>query len=146
MAAYRPPGWMTKNVFNPLVALFTEKLGISVDGANVLAVRGRRSGAWRTVPVYPLPYQGQRYLVAPRGDTEWVRNLRAAGSGELRLGKRRRAFRAEEVPDAEKPPLLRAYLKRWGHVTTTYWGDLKKDSSDQDIRRAAPNHPVFRIQ
>ena len=146
MTAYRPPGWMTKQVFNPLVALFAKRLGISLDGANVLAVRGRRSGEWRTVPVNPLPYQGQRYLVAPRGDTEWVRNLRAAGKGELRLGKRRRAFRAEEVAGTEKPPLLRAYLTRWGHATASYWGDLNKDSSDDDISRFAQNHPVFRIQ
>ena len=144
MARYQQPGWIVTRIFNPVVALFAQRLGISLDGAQVLAVRGRRSGQWRTVPVNPLTLNGQRYLVAPRGDTEWVRNLRAAGGGELRLGKKRRPFRAEEVADAEKPPLLRAYLKRWARATGAFF-DAKPDAPDDDFRRIAPDHPVFRI-
>ena len=70
---YRPPGWFTRNVFNKLVALLTRQ-GISVLGSRVLAVKGRTSGEWRTTPVNLLAYEGRRYLVAPRGEAQWVRN------------------------------------------------------------------------
>lgn len=63
-----------------------------------LAVRGRRSGEWRTVPVNMLELDGQRYLVAPRGDTHWARNLRASGRGELRTRRGAEEFDAVEVP------------------------------------------------
>jgi len=77
---YRAPGWFTRNVFNRLVALLTRQ-GVSVMGSRVLAVKGRTSGEWRTTPVNLLGYEGRRYLVAPRGETQWVRNLRVAGTG-----------------------------------------------------------------
>ena len=92
---YRAPGWFTRNVFNQLVAFLTRQ-GISVLGSRVLAVKGRTSGQWRTTPVNLLTYEGRRYLVAPRGETQWVRNLRAVGAGELRLGKRAESFRGRE--------------------------------------------------
>lgn len=81
-AHYRAPGWFTRNVFNRLVAFLTMR-GVSVLGSRVLAVRGRRSGEWRTTPVNLLDHGGRRYLVSPRGEGQWVRNLRAAGAGEL---------------------------------------------------------------
>ncbi|WP_369640718.1 nitroreductase/quinone reductase family protein, partial [Nocardia sp. JMUB6875] len=91
------------------------KLGISVAGSRLLAVRGRKSGEWRTTMVNVLTTEdGRRYLVAPRGHTQWVRNLRVAGSGELRLGRRSEVFSANEVADDQKLPILRAYLDRWG--------------------------------
>ena len=68
---YVKPDWFTTNVFNRIVALLTS-LGVSVYGSRVLAVRGRKSGEWRTTPVNLLTYQGERYLVAPRGVTQWV--------------------------------------------------------------------------
>jgi deazaflavin-dependent oxidoreductase (nitroreductase family) len=74
--------------FNAVLG-FVMRMGVSVYGSRVLAVRGRKSGAWRTVPVNLLVHEGERYLVAPRGETEWVRNIRAAGGGELRLGSKR---------------------------------------------------------
>src|SRR5579859_3552440 len=107
---YRAPGWFTRNVFNQLVAFLTKR-GISILGSRVLAVRGRASGEWRTTPVNLLTYEGRRYLVAPRGETQWVRNLRVARDGELRVGRRVEAFRAVELADDEKPPVLRAYLR-----------------------------------
>ena len=97
---YRAPGWFTRNVFNRLVAVLTSQ-GISVLGSRVLAVRGRTSGEWRTTPVNLLGHDGRRYLVAPRGETQWVRNLRAAGTGELRVGRRSEAFRGRELTDDE---------------------------------------------
>jgi len=93
------------------------------------------SGEWRTVPVNVLELGGQRYLVAPRGDTEWVRNLRVAGHGELRRGARVDQFRATEIPDEEKPRIIEAYLARWGAQVRRYFAALPSPS----------DHPVFRI-
>ena len=104
---YVEPGWFTQHVFNRAVALLT-RAGLSVWGSRELRVRGRTSGEWRTTPVNLLTLEGTRYLVAPRGQTQWVRNLRVAGTGELRLGRRTETFRATEVVDAEKTPILRA--------------------------------------
>ena len=87
-AHYKAPGWFTRNVFNRSVSFLTRH-GVSVLGSRVLAVKGRTSGEWRTVPVNLLELDGHRYLVSPRGEGQWVRNLRAAGTGELRVGKRK---------------------------------------------------------
>ncbi|HEU0114972.1 MAG TPA: nitroreductase family deazaflavin-dependent oxidoreductase [Thermomicrobiales bacterium] len=144
MAIYQRPGWLTQRIANPLVAFVTGRLGRSLRGSRVLAVRGRRSGEWRTTPVNPLDLDERRYLVAPRGETEWVRNLRAAGSGELRLGGAVERFQASEVADADKPPILRAYLDRWRSETGTFFG-VSADPSEADLVRIAPNHPVFLI-
>jgi deazaflavin-dependent oxidoreductase (nitroreductase family) len=109
---YRAPGWFTRNVFNRIVAALT-RVGISVWGSRVLEVRGRKTGVPRRTPVNLLSVGGVRYLVAPRGQTQWVRNLRAAGDGDLLLGRRREHFHATEVVDADKEEILRAYLRRW---------------------------------
>ena len=142
---YARPGWFTKHVFNPIVALFT-RAGVSVWGSRELRVRGRKTGEWRTTPVNLLTYEGNRYLVAPRGVTQWVRNLRAVGEGELRVGRRREAFRATELPDEEKPPILRAYLKRWKAEVGVFFGGVGADSSEEELRRISPDHPIFRIE
>src|SRR5215218_10467014 len=101
MAHYERPGWVTRYLANPVVALLTA-LGISLRGSRILMVRGRTSGQWRQTPVNPLSLGGVRYLVAPRGTTQWVRNLRASGVGVLRLGRRGERVRAGEVTDEEK--------------------------------------------
>ena len=142
---YQVPGWFTKNVSNTVVALLT-RLGVSVWGSRVLRVRGRTSGEWRSNPVNLLSLEGQRYLVAPRGHTQWVRNLRVAGSGELILGRRVEPFRATELPDQEKPPILRAYLRRWKAEVGVFFGGVGTDSPEEDLRRISPDHPIFRIQ
>ena len=107
-----PPGWFTKNVFNRLVAVLT-RAGFSLWGSRVLEVRGRKTGQWRRTPVNLLRHEGSDYLVAPRGNTQWARNLRAGGEARLILGRRVEPFTAVELGDDEKVPLLRAYLKRW---------------------------------
>jgi len=142
---YVRPGWFTKHVFNPVVALLT-RAGVSVWGSRELRVRGRKSGEWRTTPVNLLNYEGDRYLVAPRGVTQWVRNLRAVGEGELRVGRRTERFRATELPDEEKPSILRAYLKRWKAEVGVFFGGVGADSSEEELRRISPDHPVFRIE
>ena len=141
---YRPPGWLTRNVLNRLVAFLT-KQGISVLGSRVLAVKGRTSGEWRTTPVNLLSHDGRRYLVAPRGEAQWVRNLRAAGTGELRVGKRTEAFRGRELTDDEKVPILRAYLRRWKAEVGIFFAGTGPESSDDQIRAIAPRHPAFEV-
>jgi deazaflavin-dependent oxidoreductase (nitroreductase family) len=143
-AHYRAPGWFTRNVFNQLVAFLTRR-GVSVLGSRVLAVKGRTSGQWRTTPVNLLTYEDRRYLVAPRGETQWVRNLRAVGTGELRLGGRAESFRGRELTDDEKVPVLRAYLKRWKAEVGVFFGGVSAKSSADELRRIAPDHPVFRV-
>lgn len=145
MAYYRRPDWFTRNVFNKTVAWFT-RLGVSVWGSRILRVRGRKSGEWRSHPVNLLSVGGKRYLVAPRGLTQWVRNIRVSGGGELWLGRRGEPFRAIEISDVEKIPILRAYLKRWKMEVGAFFGGVAGDSPESDLRRIAPDHPVFRIE
>ncbi|HLM29348.1 MAG TPA: nitroreductase family deazaflavin-dependent oxidoreductase [Acidimicrobiales bacterium] len=141
---YRAPGWFTRNVFNPTVAFLTRR-GVSVLGSRVLAVRGRSSGEWRTTPVNLLEYEGKRYLVAPRGEAQWVRNLRVAGTGQLRIGKKVEDFRARELGDDEKVPMLRAYLKRWKVEVGVFFEGVGPDSTDDELRTIAPRHPAFEV-
>ncbi len=141
---YQRPGWFTTNVFNRFVAALT-RLGISVYGSRVLEVKGRKSGQWRQTPVNLLRYQGADYLVAPRGHTQWVKNLRASGDGRLRVGRRTKAFRAVELGDDEKPALLRAYLKKWKFEVGVFFGGVGPDSSDEELQGIAGDHPVFRL-
>jgi len=143
-ARFQEPGWFTKNVFNRLVALLT-KLGISVAGSRVLEVKGRKSGEWRRTPVNLLTHGGERYLVAPRGNTQWVRNMRASGGGRLALGRRTEEFKAIELGEAEKPALLRAYLEKWKWEVGTFFDGVGPDSPADELRRISPDHPAFRI-
>lgn len=145
VAYYRKPGWFTSNIFNPFVAAMT-RAGVSIWGSRVLRVRGRKSGAWRTAPVNLLTYNGKQYLVAPRGLTQWVRNLREAGEGELMVGQRVERFRAREIPDDQKIPILSAYLKRWSLEVGVFFGGVSANSPGSDLRRIAPDHPVFEIE
>jgi deazaflavin-dependent oxidoreductase (nitroreductase family) len=143
-AHYKKPGWFTTYVFNKVVAGFT-RLGLSVWGSRVLEVRGRTSGEPRHTPVNLLTVDGVRYLVAPRGETQWVRNLRVAGEGVLIVGRRRQAFSAQELPDGEKPEILRAYLKRWKAEVGVFFDGVSATSTDAELDRIAPDHPAFRI-
>jgi deazaflavin-dependent oxidoreductase (nitroreductase family) len=144
VAHYQRPDWFTQNVFNPCVRGLT-RIGVSVWGSRVLRVRGRKSGEWRSQAVNLMPYQGKQYLVAPRGHTQWVRNIRVSGEGELVLGGRTQRFKAVELPDAEKVPLLREYLRRWKFESGVFFGGVSSDSSDEELLRIAPDHPAFRV-
>ena len=114
-------------------------------GSRVLAVKGRSSGAWRTTPVNLLEFEGRSYLVSPRGEGHWVRNLRVAGTGELRVGQRSEGFRGRELSDEEKVPVLRAYLKRWKVEVGVFFEGVGPDSSDEEIRAIASKHPAFEV-
>ena len=140
---YHEPDWFTRNIFNPLVAGL-HRLGIGVQGSQTLAVRGRKSGEMRTNPVNPFELDGQTYLLAPRGTTQWARNLRAAGEGELRRGRKVRRFRAREVPDSEKVPLLRLYMEKWAWEVKSFM-EIEADAPDEEVQRVAPRIPAFEI-
>lgn len=143
-ARYLQPGWFTRNIFNRAVAALT-RAGVSVWGSRILVVRGRTSGLPRSTPVNLLTYDGDRYLVAPRGHTQWVRNLRVANEGELTLGRKVEHFTASEVADEDKVPILRAYLERWKAEVGVFFAGVGAKSPEADVRRIAPDHPVFRI-
>lgn len=127
---YMRPPLITRKLFNPIAM----RLGVS--GTTALAVRGRRTGEMHRVPVIPVDVGGARYLVSPRGETDWVRNLRAAGEGELR--RRRdaaRPFRATELAVAERSPVIAAYRKVAGRAVKSFFEKMP-DPAD---------HPVFRV-
>ncbi len=141
---YLEPGWFTRHVFNRAVRFLT-RLGLSVWGSRELRVRGRSSGEWRSVPVNLLTFEGVQYLVAPRGTTHWVRNLRAAGTGELRVGRRVEAFMATELDDAAKPEILRAYLRRWKAEVGVFFNGVDSTADDQQLLDIASGYPVFLV-
>lgn len=145
MAYYRKPDWFTRHVFNRTVELMT-RAGISVWGSRVLRVRGRKSGEWHSHPVNLLTFEGKQYLVAPRGQTQWVRNIRVSGEGELVLGSRARRFKAVEIPDDQRVPILRSYLKRWKFEVGAFFQGVGPDSPDTELERIAPDHPIFRVE
>jgi deazaflavin-dependent oxidoreductase (nitroreductase family) len=133
------------NLFNEMVAFLTRR-GISVYGSRLLFVRGRKSGEWRSVPVNLLNHRGQRYLVAPRGHTQWVRNLRAAGGGELHVGRRVERFVPTELTDDQKPDILRAYLRRWKIEVGVFFDGVDAKAPDDVLRGIAPGYPVFLLR
>ena len=93
-----------------------------------------------------LTLDDSRYLVAPRGNTQWVRNLRVAGEGDLLVGQRREHFRATEVADDAKREILRAYLQRWKWEVGQFFGGVGPESPDADLDRISPDHPIFSIE
>lgn len=142
---YRKPGWFTRVVFNRMILVLT-KLGVSVWGARILRLRGRTSGELRSVPVNVLTLDGSEYLVAPRGETQWVRNLRAAGGGELVIGRRAERFEADELADGDKERVLRAYLRRWRAEVGVFFDGVGPTSPPEELARIAPRHPIFRLR
>jgi deazaflavin-dependent oxidoreductase (nitroreductase family) len=142
---YRQPGWFTNHLFNPAIAFLTRR-GLSVWGSRVLEVRGRKSGTPRRVPVNLLTLDGQPYLVAPRGETEWVRNARAAdGRVATVLGRTREEWVATELTDDAKVPVLRAYLRRWKAEVGVFFDGASADSTDAELAAIADRHPVFAL-
>lgn len=120
--------------------------GISLAGSAELSVVGRKSGTMLRLPVNPYRHDGEQYLVSARGHSQWVRNMRAAGGGELRVGRKVRRFAATEIADdAAKAAILRGYLERWGWEVNGYFKGVTAKSGDAELLAAAPDHPVFRI-
>ena len=143
---YRAPGWFTRNIFNRAVAGLT-RAGLSVWGSRVLEVPGRASGEPRRVPVNLLTFEARQYLVSPRGNGQWVRNVRANGGRlDLLLGRRRTSQTATELADVDKVPVLRAYLLRWKAEVGVFFDGVDASSSDEDLLAIAPKHPVFVLE
>jgi deazaflavin-dependent oxidoreductase (nitroreductase family) len=144
---YIKPRWFDTHLMVPTIRGLT-RMGLSVWGSRVLRVRGRQSGEARSTPVNVLSFRGRRYLVSPRGQTHWVRNIRAAGgTAELLLGRRVEPIRVEEIAgEDQKIEILREYLRRWKFEVGQFFGGVKADSPESELRRIAPDHPVFLIQ
>lgn len=134
----------TARAFNELIRWLAEA-GISIAGSHALRVRGRKTGQLRTVVVNLMSVDGRRYVVSPRGNTQWARNARAAGEVEAGSRWRRHTVRIAEVPDVDKPDLLKRYLDRWYWEVKGHVGGLTPQSSDDQIRAVAPSIPVFEL-
>ena len=144
-AHYREPDWFTRHIFNSVVKGLT-RMGVSVWGSRVLEHRGRTTGKVHHVPVNLLTIEGRQYLVSPRGETQWVRNVRhASGHMVLILGRRRQLCTAREIPVADRVPVLRAYLRRWKFEVGMFFDGVTPDSTDAEWAAVAADHPVFEI-
>ena len=138
----RPTGF--EQFVNKLVGGLV-KLGAVPKHMRSLSVRGRKSGKWYSSPVNLLELDGTRYLLAPRGTTQWVRNLRAAGSGELRRGRVVETFSAVELPDEAKPVIMQAYLERWHSQVKRFFPGLDASTPLDKLLARAGDYPVFEL-
>jgi hypothetical protein len=142
---YQEPDWFTRHVMNPFVKLLM-RLGVSVWGSRVLEHRGRTSGDLHHTPVNLLTIDGTDYLVAARGETQWVRNVRVSGGHlVLILGRRRQLRTAVEIPAADRTDILRAYLRRWKFEVGMFFEGVQPDSTDEEFAAIAERHPVFAL-
>lgn len=129
-----------------LIVLRLSHLGISVFGAKELVVTGRKSGKPRSTPVNPLRVDGRLYLVAPRGQTQWVRNVRHTPRITLRGGRSEEAYDAREVQDETAVPVMRTYMKRWAWEVGRFFPEgVTAKSTDDQIAAIIVDHPVFRL-
>ncbi|ORB83784.1 nitroreductase family deazaflavin-dependent oxidoreductase [Mycobacterium kansasii] len=128
-----------------VVVRWLAELGISIAGTRALRVRGRKTGKLRAVVVNLLTVDGVDYVVSPRGDTQWARNVRAAGVVDVGPRWRRERVVISEVADDAKPELLTRYLARWYWQVKGYVGGLTPRSGDDELRAAAPSIPVFAL-
>ncbi|MFI6729522.1 nitroreductase/quinone reductase family protein [Streptomyces sp. R-74717] len=143
------PYYLQGNAFNVRmnsIVGWLARHGVSLLGSAEMSVRGRKSGQMQRIPVNSHTYEGTQYLVSARGHSQWVRNMRVAGGGELRVGRKIRTFTAVEIADDEQKVLIvRAYLERWGWEVNQYFQGITAKSTDAELLAACPDHPVFRI-
>jgi deazaflavin-dependent oxidoreductase (nitroreductase family) len=132
----------TAKTANALIRWLAE-LGVSIAGTRALRVRGRATGQLRSVVINVLTVDDREYLVSPRGTTQWVRNVRAAGEVDMGPRWRSRRVRVIEVDDAAKPELLRRYLDRWFWEVKGHIAGLTPESTDEQVAAAATSIPVF---
>ena len=134
---------LTERIFNRLFGIAIG-LGIGLRHNYVVEVRGRKSGQIFSTPIDLLEAGGRRYLVAPRGDTNWVRNARAAGRVTLRKGHQSDDFAVREVGLAERPELLKAYLDRFALTVQRYF-PIPRGSPASEFTPIAERYPVFEL-
>jgi deazaflavin-dependent oxidoreductase (nitroreductase family) len=144
MAHYQKPSYFRSRVVDRFTATLVRRFGLRRTGIEVLTVPGRRTGRPNSVPVFPLDHDGRTFLVCPRGESDWVKNLRVAGTATLERKGQRTAVSAIEVVDSRKPPILAAYLKRWGKLVGSYFG-VGADATHDELAGIAPRHPIFAI-
>ena len=142
MTMYHPPSAFVK-AMNAVVGRLAS-WGLVPGGTALLQVKGRRSGQTRSTAVTWVDHDGQRYLVAPRGNTEWVRNVKAAGGQVVLKRRKSEQVRLQEVPVEQRAPIIQAYLKKTARVTKREFG-IEPDAPSDEFQRIAPDHPVFRI-
>jgi deazaflavin-dependent oxidoreductase (nitroreductase family) len=140
---YRRPSWPVRMLNNFLTWLAA--FGVGPSRLVALEVKGRKSGEPRTTTVNMAEHGDHEYLVSPRGNTDWVRNVRAAGGEAVIRHGRRRAVRLHEVPEEERAPIIQTYLKKNTLSTRQHFG-LKPDAPIEEFQRIAPRHPVFRVE
>lgn len=142
--AFREPGALERlfnKAFGALVGW-----GLGPRDYYLLQVKGRRTGRVYSTPVSVVEIGGAMFLVAPRGRTQWARNVEAAPDVTLARGSLRRACRVRPIPDAEKAPVLRAYLARWRFEVARFFEGVAASPSDDELRRVAGRYPVFRVE
>jgi deazaflavin-dependent oxidoreductase (nitroreductase family) len=132
--------------FNGFVRWLSDR-GIGVAGARTLIVTGRTTGVPQSVPVNPLSVNGSLYVISPRGNTQWSRNLRASGTCEIRRGRKRHTYVAIEVDNSDKVELLRPYLKRWGWEIGRYLPTkVSHTSTDEQLLEVGQSVPIFELR
>ena len=127
-------------------ALLTALLraGVKMGTTSLLTVRGRKTGQPHTVPVVLVEQHDKRWLVAPYGVVQWVRNIRAAGTATLTRGRRSEEITVTELPEQEAAPVLKQYLSQVSGGVRSYF-DARRDAPIEAFEREASRHPVFRI-
>jgi deazaflavin-dependent oxidoreductase (nitroreductase family) len=120
------------------------RAGVKMGTTSLLTVRGRKSGQPHTIPVLLVEQDGQRWLVAPYGVVQWVRNIRATGTATLTRGRRSEAISVTELPAQQAAPILKQYLSHVSGGVRSYF-DARKDAPLEAFEREAPRHPVFQI-
>ena len=142
MTFYRRPTKLTQ-AFNRLVS-WLASLGVTHSDTVTLEVKGRRSGRVRSNPVTWVEHEGERYLVSPRGESEWVRNVRAAGGDAVIRHGGRQKVRLEEAPAEERAPIIKAYLSKTATATRQHFG-VEPKAELAEFEAIGARHPVFRV-
>jgi deazaflavin-dependent oxidoreductase (nitroreductase family) len=123
---------------------FLVGLGLGFSYNHLLQVRGRKSGKLYSTPIDLLELNGKRYLVAPRGRTQWVRNAEAAGEITLKKGSSRQQYRLSSIPDAERPAILKAYLDNFKKEVQRYF-PVPAGSPEKAFAELTASYPVFEL-
>jgi deazaflavin-dependent oxidoreductase (nitroreductase family) len=142
LPSFRAPS-AVERVFNRIFGLLVG-LGLGLSHNYLLQVRGRKSGKLYSTPVDLLELGGKRFLVAPRGRTQWVRNAEAAGEVTLKKGRTRQRFRLRPIADAEKPEILKAYLDSFKREVQRYF-PVPAGSPPRAFSELAPSYPAFEL-
>ena len=142
MPAFRAPS-AGERIFNRIFG-FLVGVGLGLPHNYLVQVRGRKSGRIYSTPIDLLELAGKRFLVAPRGRTQWVRNAEAAGEVTLKKGRTVLKFRLRSIPDAEKPEILKAYLDRFKTTVQRYF-PAPAGSPPEKFKEISSNYPVFEL-